>query len=145
MEQLELGQATIVYETEDGETTEETIDNEEIVYARDHWMLRIGTDDQENDLMKQIPRDRVLRVDRNVEKFEEEARTVRRRVESIASDLRQKLPVDVGGDGRTERRRTGTESEPQGTTIEVGSGDQEDTPGSQGQGTQASREDDDER
>jgi len=146
MEQLELGQATIVYEDADGDTIEETVDNEEVVYARDHWMLRKGTDDQNNDLMKQIPRDRVVRVDRNVEKFEEEAQTVRRRVESIANDLRQKLPVDVGGDGQQKRQQTGT-TQSQGTTIEVGSDDEpDDTPGTQGQGTQSSRgEEDDER
>ena len=105
MDELELGQATIVYEDPEEGVVEETVDNEEVVYARDHWMVRTGTDDEDNDLMKQIPMDRVHRVDRSVEQFEEQAGTVRRRVESIASDLRERLPVDVGGDGRRERGR----------------------------------------
>ena len=122
MDQLELGQATIVYEDPEEGVVEETIDNEQLVYARDHWMVRTGTDDEGNDLMSQIPRDRVHRVDRNVQRFEEEARTVRRRVESIASDLRQKIPVDVG-DGRQQRR--GGTREPQSQTIPVEEADEE--------------------
>ncbi|WP_123537829.1 hypothetical protein [Halosimplex salinum] len=107
MDEIELGQATIVYEDPDEGTTELTVDNEEVVYARDHWMLRSGTDEEGNDLMKQIPRDRVYRVDRNVERFEEEASTVRHRVESLASEVRDRLPV--GGDG--EHRRHAREDE----------------------------------
>ena len=105
---LELGQATIVYDDQGNETTTETVDNEQLVYARDHWMVRSGTDEEGNDLMKQIPRSRVYRVERNVQQFEEEAATVRRRVESIARDLGQKLPVDVG-----ERRRSRDRAEPE--------------------------------
>lgn len=118
MEQIELGQATIVYEDPEEGVVEETVDNEEIVYARDHWMVRTGTDEEGNDLMSQIPRDRVHRVDRNVERFEEEARTVRRRVESIASDLREKLPVDVGEVGPGRREEPGRH-EPQSQRIPV--------------------------
>lgn len=97
MDEIELGQATIVYDDPEDGTTEVTVDNEEVVYARDHWMLKSGTDDEGNDLMKQIPRDRVHSVERNVERFEDEASTVRNRVESFASEMREKLPV--GGDG----------------------------------------------
>jgi len=118
VEQLELGEATIVYEDEDGEVVKETLDNEEIVYARDHWMLRQGTDDRDNDLMKQIPRDRVYRVERNVQAFEEEAQTMKRRIESIASDIRRKIPVDVG-DGRETGRGTRGETHQAPTRIEV--------------------------
>jgi len=124
MEELKLGQATISYEGPEGGIIEQTVDNEEIVYARDHWMVRTGTDDEDNDLMKQIPRDRVHRVDRSVEKFEEEAQTVRRRVESIASDLRERLPMDVGGDGQQKRTRT-EETGEHGRTIPVEDGDRE--------------------
>jgi len=125
MEQLELGQATIVYEDPDEGVVEETVDNEEVVYARDHWMIRTGTDEENNDLMKQIPRGKVHRVDRSVQKFEEQARTVRHRVESFADDLRQKIPVDVG-DGR---KRSGRERhEPQSQSIPVEeSGETEET------------------
>lgn len=112
MTQLELGQATIVYDDPEEGETEETVENEQLVYARDHWMVRSGTDDQGNDLMKQIPRDRVHYVERNVERFEEEASTIKRRVESMARDLRQKLPVDVGEGGRTRRGRSARGEEP---------------------------------
>jgi len=97
MEELALGQATIVYEDPEEGVVSETLDNEELVYARDHWMVHTGTDDDGNDLMTQIPRDRVHRVERSVEEFEQQAQTVRRRVGSIASDLRERLPVDMGG------------------------------------------------
>lgn len=119
MEELELGKATIVYEDPEEGVVEETVDNENVVYARDHWMVATGTDDEGNDLMSQIPRDRVHRVDRNVERFEEQARTVRRRVESIAEDLRQKIPVDVG-DGRGRDRH-----EPRSQRIPVEEADEE--------------------
>lgn len=105
MDELELGKATIVYEDEGGETREETVDNEQLVYVRDHWAVNAGRDDEGNDLMKQIPRDRVLRVERSVEQFEEQARTVRHRVESVAKDLQQKLPMNIGQNGGTDRRR----------------------------------------
>ncbi|MFC7139728.1 hypothetical protein ACFQMA_07730 [Halosimplex aquaticum] len=111
MDEIELGQATIVYEDPEEGTTEVTVDNEEVVYARDHWMLRSGSDDQGNDLMKQIPRDRVYRVDRNVQRFEEEASTVRHRVESLANEVRDRIPV--GGDGdRGSRGRGGDRRSP---------------------------------
>lgn len=124
MDQLELGKATIIYEDRDGETVEETVDNEQLVYARDHWMVKSGTDDEGNDLMSQIPRSRVVRVDRNVQQFEDQAQTVRHRVESFADDLRQKLPVDVGdGLGGGPRQRSGRH-EPQSQTIPVEEGEE---------------------
>ena len=96
MDELPLGHATIVYEDPEDGVVSETVDNEEIVYARDHWLVRTGTDDEGNDLMMELPRERVHRVDRSVEAFEQQAQTVRRRVGSIASELREKLPVDTG-------------------------------------------------
>mgnify|MGYP000633952812 CR=1 FL=1 len=125
VDELELGQATIVYDHPEDGVVEETVDNEAVVYARDHWMIRTGTDDQDNDRMKQIPRDRVHRVDRTVERFEEETRTVRRRVESLASGLRRKLPVDIGDgqDGRERRRKRREHPEPTGESIPVEDGD----------------------
>jgi hypothetical protein len=112
MSELELGQATIVYEDPEEGQMEETVDNERVVYARDHWMVVTGTDDQGNDLMRQIPKERVYYVERNVQRFEDEARTLRRRVESVAKDLRQKLPVDVGDGGRGRRGRGERGGEP---------------------------------
>jgi|GEM_PF-643427 hypothetical protein len=122
MEEIELGKATIVYEGADGETVEETLDNEEIVYARDHWHVRTGTDEDGNDLMTQIPKERVHRVDRTVEKFEDQAGTVRRRVESLASDLRERIPVDVGNGGRRETMRPESGQEEEARTIPVDEG-----------------------
>ncbi|MBX0285903.1 hypothetical protein [Haloarcula salinisoli] len=122
MEEIELGQATIVYEGTDGETVEETLDNEEIVYARDHWHVHTGTDEDGNDLMTQIPKERVHRVDRNVEKFEDQAGTVRRRVESLASDLRERIPVDVGNGGRRETMQPETGQQEEARTIPVDDG-----------------------
>ena len=117
MEGIELGQATIVYEDPEDGRTDTTVDNEDIVYARDHWMLRSGTDDQGNDEMRQIPRDRVYYVERNVQRFEDEASTVRHRVESLASDLRKKMPVDIG-DSRSRRDHTARE-ETEPTTVPI--------------------------
>jgi len=122
MEEIELGQATIVYEDPDEGVVEKTVDNEEMVYARDHWMVRTGTDEDGNDLMKQIPRDRVHRVDRTVEKFEDQAGTVRRRVESLASDLRERIPVDVGNGGRRETMQPEAGQEEEARTIPVDDG-----------------------
>ncbi len=119
MDEIELGQATIIYEGPDEEIIETTVDNEEIVYARDHWMVRTGTDEDGNDLMKQIPKERVHRVDRTVEKFEDQAGTVRRRVESLASDLRERIPVDVGDGGRRETMQSESEQQEEARTIPV--------------------------
>jgi len=104
MTELELGQATIVYEDPADGLTELTVDNEHLVYVRDHWAIRTGTDDAGNDLMRQIPRERVYYVERDVERFEEEAATVRSRVESVARDLRQRLPVGEGGEPSSPAR-----------------------------------------
>lgn len=112
MTQIELGQATIVYEDPDDGRTEKTLDNEQVMYIRDHWTIKAGTDEDGNDLMQQIPRDRVHYVERSVEKFEEEASTVRHRIESIASDIREKLPVSE------ERKSEKSEAEP--ITVETG-------------------------
>jgi len=120
MEEIARGQATIVYEDPDDGVVHETVDNEEAVYAYDHWNVRTGTDEDGNDLMKQIPRDRVHRVDRNVEKFEEQAGTVRKRVESLANDLRERIPV--GGDGRRETMQPETGQTEEARTIPVDDG-----------------------
>jgi hypothetical protein len=116
MDELPLGQATITYDDPEEGTVSETVDNEELVYARDHWMIRTGTDEDGNDLMHQIPRDRVHHVARSVERFEEQAQTVRHRVESIAGDLRDRLPVDIGNGGR----RSHSEEPPSdSTTVQI--------------------------
>lgn len=126
MSDLALGQATIVYEDPEGGTTTETVDNEQLVYVRDHWAVRSGTDDAGNDLMKQVPRDRVYSVERNVQQFEEEARTVRHRVESLAAELGRRLPVDVGdGRGRERGRSRETDEGPVRVPVEGSPGTDE--------------------
>ena len=120
MDELELGQATIVYEDPAEGVIEDTVDNEAIVYARDHWMVRTDTDGDGNDLMKQIPKERVHRVDRSVEEFEDQAGTVRRRVESLASDLRERIPVGVGNGGRREQSHTDQQAEARTIPVDDG-------------------------
>ncbi|WP_232700830.1 hypothetical protein [Halobacterium wangiae] len=125
MDDIELGQATIVYEDEDG-VVEETVDNEQLVYARDHWMIKSGTDDEGNDLMQQIPATRVYRVSRNVERFEEETQTMRHRVETFASDLRERLPMDIGEGDRRSRRSRSDERDEEPTTVPIEEADSTD-------------------
>ncbi|RXK51813.1 hypothetical protein [Halorientalis pallida] len=120
MDELELGQATITYEDPEAGTVTETVENEEIVYARDHWMVKAGTDEDGNDLMHQIPRDRVHHVARSAEEFEDQIDTVRHRVESIASDLRERIPVDIGDGGRRDRGDVHGEEPPsESTTVQI--------------------------
>lgn len=115
MSELELGQATIIYEDPEEGVTRQTLDNEQIVYVRDHWTIKAGTDEEGNDLMHQIPKGRVHRVERNVERFEEEASTIRHRLQTLASEVGEKLPV--GG----ERESDAEDVEP----IPVGTPDDE--------------------
>jgi len=110
MSSLELGQATIVYDDPEDGTVELTVDQESTVYVRDHWTVKTGTDDDGNDLVRQIPRERVYYVDRDVERFEDYASTLRSRVESMARDIRERLPVDVGEAGGRPRDEPPAES-----------------------------------
>jgi len=87
----ELGQATIVYEEPDEERVTETVPNEHIAYFQDHWMLKTDEDDHGNDVVRRIPAQRVYYVERSVEEFEEEVKTIRDQVQSVADNLRSKL------------------------------------------------------
>jgi hypothetical protein len=82
----ELGQATIVYDDPDGETTSREVDNEHIVYFQDHWQLKTGTDDEGNDVVRRIPRQRVHYVERSVEEFQD-------RVDAMIDQARKRLPI----------------------------------------------------
>jgi hypothetical protein len=95
----DLGEATIAYEDPDGDTVERTVPNEHLAYFQDHWILKRDGDEADRDMVRRIPAYRVYHVDRSVEEFEEEIKTLRDRVQSVADDLRTKL---VGG-GRRER------------------------------------------
>jgi hypothetical protein len=94
----DIGQATIVYEHPEEGTTERTVENEQIVYFQDHWLLKAGEDDEGNDVVRRIPDHKVYYVERSVEEFEEEIKTIRNQVQSFAQDLRTKLPIG-GRDG----------------------------------------------
>ena len=97
MTDAELGEATIVYETPDGDTEEMTVDNEHVAYFQDHWIVRTDEDEEGRDTVRRIPATRVYYVERDVEAFEEEMQTLRNQVQSLANDL--------GGEVRTLRDR----------------------------------------
>jgi hypothetical protein len=86
----ELGTATIVYEHPDEGTVERSLENENVAYFQDHWILKIDERDGE-DVVRRIPAERVYYVDRTVEAFEDEVATLRNQVESFADDLRETL------------------------------------------------------
>lgn len=102
MVERDLGQATIVYEDPEEGTVERTVQNEHIASFQEHWILRTGEDDEGHDVVRRIPYHRVYYVERSVDEFEEEVRTVRRQVQSFADDLREKF---LGGGGGTDRNQ----------------------------------------
>jgi len=101
MVETDLGEATIVYDEPDGGTVERTVENEHLAYFQDHWILKTEEDEAGNDVVRRIPLQRVHYVERSVEEFEEEVRTVRDQVESLAGTLRSKVL------GSSERRPDG--------------------------------------
>src|SRR6056297_2777409 len=119
MVEEDLGEATIVYEDSDGETVEHNVENEHVAYFQDHWLVKTGEDDEGRDLVRRIPASRVYHVERTVEQFEEEVKTLRDQVQSVADDLRSKL---LGG-GETSGGPGGTTGEPESISIDVESGD----------------------
>ncbi len=86
----ELGQATIVYDDPE-ETVEKTVPNEHIAYFQDHWMIKVEEDEEGNDIVRRIPSRRVYYVERSVEEFEDEVKTIRNQVQSVADNLRSKF------------------------------------------------------
>lgn len=110
MTDADLGTATIVYEHPEDGTVEEEIENENVAYFQDHWILKRDEDESGNDLVRRIPAQRVYYVDRSVEEFEEEVKTVKDQVESLASDLRSKLP------GRAQHKESPSET---GEPVEI--------------------------
>jgi hypothetical protein len=108
------GEAIIVYEDPEEGTVERTVDNERIAYFQDHWIVKLDEDEAGNDIVRRIPLQRVHHVDRSVEKFEDEVKTLRNQVESFAEDLQSTL---LGGDDGADR------GESHHIDIESGSGD----------------------
>ncbi|WP_137285150.1 hypothetical protein [Halorussus salinisoli] len=121
MVEEDLGEATITYEGPDGETVEQTVENEHVAYFQDHWIVKTGEDDRGRDLVRRIPASRVYHVERTVEQFEREVETVRDQVQSVADDLRTKL---LGGASSGTDR--GSESETLHIDVESGESDDSD-------------------
>ncbi|MFD1561979.1 hypothetical protein ACFR99_00120 [Haloarchaeobius amylolyticus] len=67
----ELGTATIVYETPGEDDERVTVDNDRIAYFQDHWLFAYGTDEDGNDVVRRVPKERVYYVERSVEELEE--------------------------------------------------------------------------
>ena len=83
----ELGRATIVFETPDGEAESFEVDNEFLVYFGDHWQVRTGEDDDGNDVVRRIPRERVYHVERSVEEFQD-------RLETFLDETKSRIGLD---------------------------------------------------
>lgn len=96
-----LGTATIVYDHPEEGTVEKTVQNEHIAYFQDHWILKLEEDDHGNDVVRRIPVERVHYVERSVDTFEDEIGSVRKQVESVATDIRSKL---LGGGGESDHQ-----------------------------------------
>ncbi|XVH32032.1 hypothetical protein ACNS7O_02290 [Haloferacaceae archaeon DSL9] len=112
----DLGTATIAYDDPDEGTVTKTVPNEHVAYFQDHWIIKTDEDEQGRDIVRRIPAQRVHYVERSVEEFEEEVKTLRNQVQSFADDLRSKLPI--GG--------TRTESETEPHRIEIDRDDADD-------------------
>ena len=81
----QLGQATIVYDDPDEDTIETVVDNEFIAYFDDHWLVKVGEDDDGNDVVRRIPKERVHYVERSVEEFQD-------KIDKLADEAQQRLP-----------------------------------------------------
>ena len=127
MAEPDLGRATIVYEGPDGETVEETVENEHVAYFQDHWIIKTGEHEGEHDVVRRIPAQRVYFVQRDVEEFEAEVKTLfdevqsladgvglevqslRDRFEAVADDLQKEIlgpgpgEPDIGDEGEVQR------------------------------------------
>ncbi|RDZ63980.1 hypothetical protein C5B90_12800 [Haloferax sp. Atlit-12N] len=103
MTDTDLGTAVIVYDDPDEGTVEKRVENESIAYFQDHWIVKLDEDAGGNDVVRRIPIQRVHYVERSVEEFETEVKTLRNQVESFAKNLQSSL---LGGgddaDTRTE-------------------------------------------
>lgn len=117
----DLGRATIVYETPDEDLIERTIPNEHAAYFQDHWLVKIDEDEQDHDVVRRIPRERVWYVERSVDEFEDEVETIQSQLQSIADDLRSKV---LGAEGNPDDG-DGTDSDAHRIDIESDDPDDE--------------------
>ncbi|MFC7154642.1 hypothetical protein ACFQPA_04125 [Halomarina halobia] len=109
MVEEDFGQATIAYEDPDEGTVERTVQNEHVAYFQDHWIVKTGEDEEGRDIVRRIPARRVYYVERTVERFEEEVKTLKDQVQSITDDLRAKF-LGGGDSGEDDVRRIDVES-----------------------------------
>ncbi|AZH25068.1 hypothetical protein [Haloplanus aerogenes] len=114
MAQPDRGEAVIVYDDPDEGTVERTVDNARVAYFQDHWLVKLDEDETGNDIVRRIPLQRVHYVERSVEEFEDEVKTLRNQVESFAKNVQSTL---LGGDDETDR------DEPHRIDVESGSDD----------------------
>ncbi|WP_255168239.1 hypothetical protein [Natrononativus amylolyticus] len=84
----EVGTATIVYEPTDGDTEEVTVDNDHIAYFQGHWLFAYGTDEEGNDVVRRVPKERVRYVERSVEELEDTFETAVDRAKDTLEELR---------------------------------------------------------
>lgn len=95
MVEREFGEATVIYDDPHEEDPSElTVQNEYVIYFQDHWLVKTGEDEDGNDTVRRIPSERVYYVEREVERFEDEASTLKDQFESLARDVQDKLPTD---------------------------------------------------
>ena len=116
----DLGEATIVYDDPHEEIVERTVPNEHVAYFQDHWIVKTGEDDEGRDIVRRIPASKVHYVERTVEEFEEEVKTLFDRVESVATRLGTKIPI--GGGSEPERSE-----EPYRIDVESGDVERDDS------------------
>ena len=88
MTDAELGTATIVYETPDGELDEVTVDNEHIAFFQQHWLFAYDIDDEGNDIVRRVPHGRVHYVERSVEELESTFETTVDKAKDKLEDIR---------------------------------------------------------
>ncbi|PSP89104.1 hypothetical protein BRC90_05540 [Halobacteriales archaeon QS_4_69_34] len=86
MAEPELGRATIVYDDPEEGVVETVVENERIAYFDDHWLVKVDTDAEGNDVVRRIPRERVQYVERSVEEFKD-------KLDQIADEAQSRLPI----------------------------------------------------
>jgi hypothetical protein len=87
MPDSELGNATIVFETPDGDIDHIEVENEYIIYFQDHWQVKAGEDSEGNDVVRRIPKERVYYVERSVEEFQD-------RIDALLDRAKDRFDLD---------------------------------------------------
>lgn len=111
MVDADRGEAVIVYDDPSEGTVEHTVSNKRIAYFQDHWIVKFDEDDAGNDIVRRIPVERVYYVERSVEQFEEEVKTLRNQVESFAEGVRSTVFGSRDTEEDAEPHRIDVESE----------------------------------